>query len=136
MCFEGYLSYVFKWNSYENRKNPIPEMCAGLDRVLYKSPIYDEDNILFRFCTSDDKVDFKVGDIYEFPHYLTSTKDNWDKETDKYIITPKETGTNARSIYKLYNHAKENQVTFKRNTKFRITKIEQNEYKSIYMEEV
>lgn len=136
MCFVGYLSHAFRWNSYNDKKSPIPEMCKGLDMVLEKSPVYDEGNVLYRFCTSDDKVDFKEGDLYEAPHYVTTTKSNWDKDTHVYFITPKSVGTNARSIYKLYNKANENQVTFKRGTLFKITKIEKGKYKKIHMEEI
>ncbi len=135
MCFVGYLSYAFRWNSYNDKKRPIPEMCEGLDVVLEKSPVYDEGNVLYRFCTSDDKVNFKEGEIFRAPHYVTTTKSNWEKDTDVYVITPKSIGTNARSIYKLYNKANENQVTFKRGTSFKITKIEKGKYKKIYMEE-
>ena len=135
MCFVGYLSYAFRWNSYNDKKSPIPEMCEGLDNVLEKCPIYDEGNVLYRFCASDDKVDFKEGDLYQAPHYVTTTKSNWDKDTHAYIITPKSVDTNARSIYKLYNKANENQVTFKRGTCFKIIKIEEGNYKKIYMEE-
>ena len=66
---------------------------------------------------------------------MTTTKSNWDKDTHVYIITPKSVDSNARSIYKLYNKANENQVTFKRGTSFKITKIEEGDYKKIYMEE-
>lgn len=136
MCFVGYLSNAFRWNSYNDRKSPIPEMCEGLDMVLEKSPVYDEGNVLYRFCTSDDKVDFKEGEIFKAPHYVTTTKSNWEKDTDVYVITPRSIGTNARSIYKLYNKANENQVTFKRGTSFKITKIEEGKYKKIHMEEI
>ena len=135
MCFVGYLSQAFRWDSYKDKKSPIPEMCEGLDIVLEKSPVYDEGNVLYRFCTSDDKVDFKEGEIFRAPHYVTTTKSNWGKDTDVYVITPKSIGTNARSIYKLYNKANENQVSFKRGTSFKITKIEKGKYKKIYMEE-
>ena len=119
MCFVGYLSQAFRWDSYKDKK----------------SPVYDEGNVLYRFCTSDDKVNFKEGEIFRAPHYVTTTKSNWEKDTDVYVITPKSIGTNARSIYKLYNKANENQVTFKRGTSFKITKIEKGKYKKIYMEE-
>lgn len=136
MCFVGYLSYAFRWNSYNDKKSPIPEICEGLDNVLEKCPIYNEGNVLYRFCTSDDNVNLKESDLYQAPHYVTTTKSNWDKDTHVYIITPKSVDTNARSIYTLYNKANENQVTFKRNTIFKITKIEEGKYKKIYMEEV
>lgn len=136
MCFVGYLSDAFRWNSYNDKKSPIPEMCEGLDMVLDKSPVYDEGNVLYRFCTSDDKVDFKEGDLYQVPYYVTTTKCNWDQDTHVYIITPKYVDTNARSIYKLYNKANENQVTFKRDSLFKITKIEEGKYKKIFMEEM
>ena len=135
-CFLGGVSHAFKWDSYDNRNSPIPEMCNGLDSVLDKSPVYDEGNVLYRFCTIDDKSDFKEGDIYHVPHYMTTTKDNWKHKTNVYIITPKEKGTNARSIHKLINHGGENQVTFKRGTDFRITKIKEGKRKIIYMEEI
>lgn len=136
MCFEGFLSYAFKWNSYNERNSPIPEMCQGLDNVLDKCPTYDEGDVLYRFCTSDDQVDFHVGDIFEASHYVTTTKDNWGKDTNMYIITPKSTNSNARSLYKLHNHGNENQVTFKRGTKFKVVKIEDGQRKRIFMEEV
>ena len=136
MCFEGFLSYAFKWNSYDERNSPIPEMCDGLDSVLDKTPTYDEGNDLYRFCTIDDRVDFQVGDIYHVPHYMTTTKDNWEHKTNVYVITPKKNGTNARSLYKMCNHGNENQVTFKRGTDFRIKKIKGGKRKIIYMEEI
>ena len=136
MCFEGFLSYAFKWSSYDDRNSPIPEMCEGLDNVLDKSPTYNEGGVLYRFCTSDDQVDFQIDDIYEASHYVTTTKDNWDKDTHMYIITPKSGNSNARSLYKLHNHGNENQVTFKRGAKFKVTKIEDGQRKKIYMEEV
>ena len=136
ICFLGGLSYAFKWPSYENRNNPIPEMCKGLDNVLDKSPIYNEGNVLYRFCTIDDRTDFQEGDIYYAPHYITTTKDNWKWNTNEYIITPKKEGTNARSLYKLINHGNENQVSFKRGTKFKITKIKTGKRKLIYMAEL
>lgn len=136
MSFVGYLSYAFRWNSYNDKKSPIPEMCEGLDNVLEKCPVYDEGNVLYRFCTSDDRTNFKIGETFNAPYYLTTTKSNWGKDTPVYIITPKNINSNARSIYKVYNKANENQVTFKRGTCFKITKIEEGNYKKIYMEEV
>lgn len=70
------------------------------------------------------------------PHYITTTKDNWKWNTNEYIITPKKEGTNARSLYKLINHGNENQVSFKRGTKFKITKIKTGKRKLIYMVEL
>jgi len=135
-CFLGGVSHAFKWNSYENRNSPIIEMCEGLDRVLDKTPIYDERKVLYRFCTIDDRVDFQEGEIYHAPHYITTTKDNWKHKTNVYIITPKKDGTSARSVYKLVNHGGENQVTFKRGTDFRIKRIKKGKRKIIYMEEI
>ncbi len=91
-CFWGGVSHAFKWDSYECRNSPIPEMCAGLDSVLDKTPIYDEGNVLYRFCTIDDRTDFQEGEIYHAPHYITTTKDNWKHKTNVFIITPKRMG--------------------------------------------
>jgi hypothetical protein len=141
-CFLCGLSYAFKWSSYEDKESPIPEMCEGLDSVLDKSPTYDEGGKLYRFCTRDDEIFFEEGQTHTFPHYLNTTKDNnWRDDNHMYIITPKNESTNARSIYKLQNHGNENQVTFKRDTSFKITKVESyktknEEYRRIYMEEL
>ncbi len=135
-CFLGGVSHAFKWDSYECRNSPIPEMCEGLDSVLDKTPIYDEGNVLYRFCTIDDRTDFQEGEIYHAPHYITTTKDNWKHKTNVFIITPKKNETSARSLYKLINHGVENQVTFKRGTNFKITKIKEGKRKIIYMEEI
>ena len=141
-CFLCGLSYAFKWSSYEDKESPIPEMCEGLDSVLDKSPTYDEGGKLYRFCTRDDEIFFEEGQTHTFPHYLNTTKDNnWRDDNHMYIITPKNESTNARSIYKLQNHGNENQVTFKRDNSFKITKVESyktkcEEYKRIYMEEL
>lgn len=135
-CFLGALSYAFKWDSYEDRNSPIPEMCEGLDKVLEKCPIYDEGNVLYRFCTIDDRTDFKEGEVYHATHYITTTKDNWKHKTNVYIIAPKRNETNARSLYKLVNHGNENQVTFKRGTDFRVTKVKTGKRKIIYMKEI
>ncbi|MCR4834818.1 MAG: hypothetical protein K5899_00305 [Bacteroidaceae bacterium] len=135
-CFLGDVSHVFKWHSYEGSNSPIPDMCEGLDHVLNKSPIYDEGRVLYRFCTTDDKIDFKEGEIFHAPHYITTTKDDWKHKTNVYVITPKKEGTNARSLYKLCNHGNENQVTFKRGTRFKITKVEGKKRKRVYMEEL
>lgn len=141
-CFLGGLSYAFKWSSYDDKESPIPEMCEGLDSVLDKSPTYDEGGKLYRLCSRDDEIFFEEGQTHTFPHYLNTTEDNnWRDDNHMYIITPKNENTNARSIYKLQNHGNENQVTFKRGTRFKITKteshkIENVEYKRIYMKEL
>lgn len=135
-CFEGPISYAFKWNTYDDRNCPIPEMCEALDNILDKSPIYDETGVLYRYCSRDDRKDFKINDIFDVSHYLTTTKDKWLRDTNTYIITPKKQGTKARSLYKLYNHGGENQVTFKRNSKFQITKIKEGRKKIFYMKEL
>lgn len=141
-CFLCGLSYAFKWPSYDDKEKPIPEMCDGLDSVLDKCPIYDEDGMLYRFCTMDDKLNFDENTEYTFPHYLNTTKDsNWRDNSHMYIIKPKKESTNARSIYKLQNHGNENQVTFKRDTCFKISKVElikkdKGKFKRIYMDEV
>ncbi|MBR5393399.1 MAG: hypothetical protein IK148_11180 [Prevotella sp.] len=135
-CFLGGLSHAFKWNSYEDHNSPIPEMVKGLDDVLDKCPVYNEGNVLYRFCTIDDKIDFKEGDIFHATHYITTTKDNWKHKTNVYIITSKKERTNARAIYKLVNHGNENQVTFKRGTSFRVTKVKTGKRSIIYMEEL
>ena len=73
---------------------------------------------------------------------MNTTKDhNWKDDGNMYILTPKTKDTYARSIYKLQNHGNENQVTFKRDSTFKIVKVEllkykDGEFKRIYMEEI
>ena len=137
ICFVGNLSYAFRYDNYEDKPTPIPEMCDGLDSVLNKVPIYSEEGTLYRVCTNDDKLDFYLGEEHLFPHYLTTTKSLWQIKDNLYIITPKKDETNARCIYELRNHGNENQVTFKRGTAFVITGIEDDgEYKKIHMTEL
>lgn len=137
VCFEGFLSYAFKWPSYNDKPSPIPEMCDALESVLDKAPQYSENKVLYRFCTLDDKVDFAVGDTYKCPHFLTTTKDNWNKRGNTFIVSTKENGSNARMIYKLYKHGEEKQVSFKRGTCFLITQIQEDELdKIIYLKEI
>ena len=136
LCFVGFLSYAFRWDSYEDKPTPIKEMCKGLDSVLDKAPMFEGD-VLYRFCTNVDRIDFEVGDIYRPPHYVTTTTDDWEQDTDRYIITPIAKNSNARRIFKLLNHGNENQVTFRRGTQFKVQKIEKNgHHKIIYMAEL
>lgn len=137
VCFVGNLSYAFRYDNYEDKPSPIPEMCAGLDSVLNKAPKYSDDGVLYRFCTADDELDFHIGEEHKFPHYLTTTKSHWRNHDNMYIISPKKDETNARCIYELRNHGEEYQVTFKRGTSFLITGIEEDgEYRKIYMTEL
>lgn len=136
LCFIGNLSYAFRWDTYDNKPTPIPEMCDGLDSVLEKSPTFRGDT-LRRSCTPDDMIDFKTEEIYTFHHYLTTTKDHWVVHDNMYVITPKHENTNARCIYELINSNREGQVSFKRNTSFKINRIEDyGDYKYFYMNEI
>ena len=100
-------------------------MQSCLYSLIAKSPTFTG-TILYRFCVSEDKLDFKIGQHYTCPHSLTTTCDNWDKDTNRYIITPlPKSQTKAHSIFKIYNHGEENQVNFLPNTSFVITDIPQ-----------
>lgn len=133
--FIGCLSGVFRGDRYkEGMHELIKEMRAILESVIQKAPIF-EGGKLYRFC-KDDPINFCVDQIYEPPHSLTTTKDNWEQDTNVYIITTLK-DTAARSLYKLYNHGKECQVNFPSGTKFKITDIrKKGEYKEICMTEL
>lgn len=125
LLFEGFLSQIFRIDSYYgNVPQLVEEMCKCLDELLKKAPSF-EGRVLYRFCHADDKTDFEIEDIFIPTYFLTTTFDNWNKDTPTYIITPlpKEL-TAAKCLYLLKNHGGENQVSFQRNTKFICKKIE------------
>ena len=138
IAFMGFLSQYFRNDYYGTRG--IPQIVKDMQDCLYaaieKAPIYSGP-ALYRFCVPEDKVDFKMGDIYTFTHSLTTTRDNWEQDCDRYIITPLPYNhTRARCLYAIYNQGEENQVNFLPNTIFKVTKIEQvGEYRHIYMQE-
>lgn len=143
LSFEGFMSQYFR-NDYWGKHEPpiiVQEMQSCLYSLIAKSPTFTG-TILYRFCVSEDKIDFKIGQDYTCPHSLTTTCDNWDKDTNRYIITPlPKSQTKAHSIFKIYNHGEENQVNFLPNTSFVITdivEIPKREciYKHIYMNEM
>ena len=141
ILFEGFLSEIFRIDSYYG-KTPrlVQELSECLDSVLDKAPPYDGE-ILYRFCHYFDKTNFEIGDTFLPSYFLTTTKDNWKKYNNViYVIypLPKE-HTNARSLYLIKNHGGENQITYKRNSKFQILMIEdknENNQSFIYMKEI
>lgn len=115
----------------------VKEMRKVLESVIAKSPKF-KGEVLYRFCKTD-RTQFEKGEIYEPPHSLTTTKDNWGKDKDTYIITPlSDNKTKAHCLYEIYNHGNENQVNFETGTKFRIDKVSQGEQgnKYIFMTEI
>lgn len=141
MVFEGTLSRYFREDYYKGKVPPfVFEMQKCLYSVISKAPVFNGKQ-LYRFCVSQDKTDFRKGDIYRCEYSLTTTKNNWEKDTNRYIIetrTPNK--TNARCLYEIYNHGEENQVNFLPNTYFKVINVENTtrfgmEYKHIYLKE-
>lgn len=115
----------------------VKEMRKVLESVIAKSPKF-EGEVLYRFCKKDP-IQFEKGEIYEPPHSLTMTKDNWGKDTNTYIITTLSTHkTKAHCLYEIYNHGNENQVNFETGAKFRIDKVSQGEQgnRCVFMTEI
>ncbi|MBQ7209312.1 MAG: hypothetical protein IJS05_00225 [Paludibacteraceae bacterium] len=128
----------------DNYNDGVPNLVLEMQKCLYsaieKAPIF-EGCTLYRFCVSEDKVNFALGQKYTITYSLTTTTDNWEQDTNRYIIkTLPKLQTNARCIYRIINHGGENQVNFLPNTSFCITKVKENKcgetsYKHIYMTE-
>lgn len=137
LCFMNDLSPYFRDDCYEGDvPDFVKEMQNVLDSVISKAPLFSG-NTLYRFLTLEDKKEFAIGDVFVPLHSLTTTTDNWQQETDTYIVTPLPvSSTRAHSLYEIHNQKKEQQVNFERGTKFRVNEIlTSNNYKKIYLSE-
>lgn len=123
-CFLGPFSGYFRSDSYHNEiPEIVKEMQLVLDSVIKKAPKCNSIT-LYRFLNDFDKRDFRIGEIYTPSHSITTTTEDWGKDTDMYIITPLPTErTKAHSLYQIYNHGDETQVNFERGTQFRVVDI-------------
>lgn len=119
----------------------VKQMFIGINNVVAKAPL-SKDKILYRFCQSADPKGMKVGDMVKFPYNLTCTNYDWNqaKYKDVYVITPLANGkTRAHNLYEIYEHGKEKQVDFLRDTSFKVTKVVTTEgtpYRKYYLSEV
>ena len=142
LCYMGNLSEVFDDGDPETSPYPINEMCKALDKALMKAPNASNIPVLYRQCRRRDVVDgTKEGDTIVFPHYLTTSLDNWNQDNHQFIITPNKNRTKARALYMIRDKTGEKQVTFMRNSAFMVTKIESFvregcHYKRIFMKEL
>lgn len=139
--FYGDVSRFFRDDYYYgNVPEVAEELFKVLNSVVLKAP-QNKSPLLYRFCVSEDKVDFKQGDKFTVPHCLTCTEDDWKQEDEKnvYIIEPlKDGSTKAHNLHAICNHGDEKQVNFTRGTSFKITKVitQKNGLKSIHMIEL
>lgn len=142
LCYIGNLSDVFDYGDPKYSPYPINEMCKAFDSVLMKAPKCYEVSVVYRQCRRKDNVDeMKEGEIMIYSHYLSASVNNWNQDNHQLIIKLNPNNTNGRSLYILRDKLGEKQVTFKRNTRFLIVKIEQfftdeGVYKRIFMEEL
>lgn len=123
-CFLGPFSEYFRSDNYHAEiPEVVKEMQLVLDSAIRKAPKCN--NItLYRFLNDFDKRDFQIGEIFTPSHSLTTTTEDWGKDTDMYLITSLPTErTKAHSLYKIYNHGNETQVNFERESQFRIVDI-------------
>lgn len=137
-CFLGPFSVCFRADSYHAEiPEVVKEMQLVLDSAIRKAPKCTSIT-LYRFLNDFDKRDFRIGEIYVPSHSLTTTTEDWGKDTDMYIITPLQSDkTKAHSLYKLHNPANETQVNFERGTQFRVCSVKQDNNKNIiYLNEL
>lgn len=119
----------------------VKQMFIGINNVVAKAP-QNKDKILYRFCCNEDPKGMKIGDLVNFPYNLTCTNYDWNKAEykDVYVITPLTNGkTKAHNLYEIYEHGKEKQVDFLRNTSFMVTKVEETKgtsFRKYYLNEL
>lgn len=143
--FEGFLPYIFRVDQFHGEiPSLLKDIWTYLDNILEKTPSFDG-KVLYRFSDYDNANDFRIGEIFQPIYFFTTTVDNWEQDRTTFIVTPlPKDKTSAKSLYIIKNHgeehgAGENQVTFKRNSKFLITNIEQKTEKKpdkIYLKEI
>lgn len=142
LCYIGNLSNCFDDGDSNYSPYPINEMCRAFDSVLMKAPKCHEVSVVYRQCRKRDNVDeVKEGEIMIYSHYLSTSVKNWNQDNHQLVIKLNPNNTNGRSLFILRDKLGEKQVTFKRNTRFLIVKIEpfftdEGEFKRIYMEEL
>lgn len=145
LMFCGNLCKIFQQHLVEKRTPNEFEatLCDLLDGILDKLPSADFE-YLGRFDTYSDIDYYKENSIIDIDYYLTTTPHDLGNVKDTkivWIITPlPKSETRARCIYPVYDlPIPEFQVNFKRNTKFRIDRIEKtrsNSYPLLYITEL
>lgn len=137
-CFLGPFSGYFRSDNYHTGVlEVVKEMQEVLDSAICKAPKC-ECKTLYRFLNDFDKRNLHIGEVYTTTHSLTTTTDDWGKETDMYVITPLSNGmTKAHSLFEFYNPLNETQVNFEVGTQFVVENIEyKNKIKIIYLKEI
>lgn len=142
--FMSNMSMYFRDDYYLKYDKRIPSFVLEMQKCLYsvigKAPVFEGDT-LYRFCVNEDCIDFEIGQKNKFPYSLTTTTDNWNHDTNRYIIRPlPKEQTHAHCLYLMHAHGHENQVNFLPNTSFIVTDIQKctcggQVYKHIYMKE-
>lgn len=137
-CFLGPFSGYFRSDNYHiGIPEVVKEMQEVLDSAICKAPKC-ECKRLYRFLNDFDKRNFHIGEIYTPTHSLTTTTEDWGKDSDMYIVSPLSNSiTKAHSLYKLHNPLNETQVNFESGTQFVVENIEyKNNIKIIYLKEI
>lgn len=118
------------------------------ERFLSKTPNC-ESIVVQRYLKFHDRMNFKIGEIWECPFSLTcttNTESYWplnDNESLYEIHLLNNGNTKAKSVFEIYNNGidcdnAENQVNFPKNTKFKIEDINEigNGGKRIILHEI
>lgn len=96
-------------------------LCQHLDSALQKLPTETTTEEVFRWDTNPIIKQDQVGQIINYPAYLTASKVNLSTNLDYLYIIHLSKNTSARCFYKVYEimpFAPEWQVEFPRATKF------------------
>ncbi len=80
------------------------------------SPLGEKNQVMHWFEKNNKK-------IVQTPYFLSTSKNNWNNTDITWHITTMKTNSNARDLFLITNNATEKEVLFKRNSFFKITKV-------------
>lgn len=140
-----YSGYFRADNGVECLPQVRQEMIRQWDSFLSKIPICEVTKV-YRYCRSQDKIDFSIGDQWLCQFSITARTEEWPLHKDENVyeiyLLPADS-TRAKAVWEIYNHGDqcdnpEYQVNFLSNTKFQVNDIVlmENGGKKILMQEI
>lgn len=136
-CIYSYTTSYSSWINGDIRNKKKMSICKELyaqylDKSLDKIPNYNN-KYAFRIDTHSEYLKHNwekvvVGDIIQIHHYLSTfqeyfSEDSIEKNSLVWSITTLELNSKARDISNVTNHNYEKEILFKRNSFFKVEKI-------------
>lgn len=101
----------------------IQKIITNLDSFLLKTGRIQSE-VLFRQDNYSDQDSFYKGQDVSFDNFFVTSIDDFDNSNIVWVITPLKENSRGHSGYLVYDHNNEKQVTFERNSTFRIDRID------------